>query len=214
MSIVRRAQICLYFLKVHVDTEIILSYVCDVYFLLTAVVFQLVKSHIKCDFYNCVCPTFAVSGGTATACSQPCGGKDNVSKHLHSTSLHWGQHWPTGRTTPDIEEASVQWIWNRQMVHELKCWVHPGFTRLLISAFSSCFNVCIFLIVNILNLSKSDLTPTGNSAVGPFKVGWGVGWFWHWSRLATNIIITIWLLQCFEIIQGWHNFKIDWLETN
>ena len=104
------------------------SYVCHVYFLLIAVVFQLVKSHIECDFYLIAfAPKFAASGGTDTGCIQPGGGKDNVSKHLHPTSLHWGQHWPTGGTTPDIEQASVQWIWNRQMVHELKCWVHPGF---------------------------------------------------------------------------------------
>ena len=45
----------------------------------------------------------------------------------HCTALHWGQHWPTGGTTADIEQASLQWIWNRQMVHELRCWVHPGF---------------------------------------------------------------------------------------
>ena len=82
---------------------------CYVYFLLIAVVFQLVKSHIECDFYLIAfAPNFAASGGTDTGCSQPGGGKDNVSKHLHPTALHWGQHWPTGGTTPDIEQASVQ----------------------------------------------------------------------------------------------------------
>ena len=239
-------------------------------------------------------PKIAVSGGTDTAGSQPGGGKDNVSKHLHPTALHWGQHWPTGGTTPDIEQASVQ------MVHELRCWVHPGFNFaspglqdfwfllfLHVSMFVYSWLLIFWIRLNLIwhqqvilwwvhlkwgggakliklrrmqvcslhldggstlsydqRCSCSSLNPASSLAFSAFfqlnltflctvikgstNVGstyivvqsWNcVSAFWivltlikaghdhHHHHLAV-------LLQCFEIIQGWHNFKIDWLKTN